>query len=681
MKRSFGILLAVMLSFVLFTALPLCAHAQEITGSCGENVTYVYDSDTKVLTLSGTGAVSDFANAMQSPFYSAATIRNNCTTIIVGEGITRIGNFSFSNLGKVTSATLPSTLETVGNYAFNNCTMMTECVLPEGLTEVGENSFYRCIRMPSLTIPSTVTNIMKQAFGNWNLVTELVIPASVTTIGQSAFTGWTGLTSLTLNEGLQSIGLTAFGSLQITEVTIPASVTEIEYDAFSGCNQLADYHVAEGNTVYCDVDGVLYSKDRTTLIRCPMAKSGTITLDPVCTTIASHGFSNCSSVTEIVLSEVITTIEDDAFTFTGITEMTVPETVTSLGVSPFSYCESLVTLTVNAHLDYLPQYMCMYSPALTTVVIGENVGGYYYGCFSGCTSLTSVTSIQGATEIPESCFYGCSSLASFDIPDTVTAIGSSAFSGCTVLNGIVLPDGVTSLGNGSFSQCAALERMVIPAGVNELPGSLFQMCSSLKEVIFLGDLTLSSAYNCIGSNAFGRCTALETLLFRCPCPASNKINSYAFNMASDDVKVHFPGAYPEWEENRPLDVSGKTYTYVADLAEASGVTLRERAEADGKKDLRILFTLASIDGHSVTRRYVEISCEELDILVNVDCPNDFSCEDGVIVFTAVLRNIPEAGFTGKFTYRAFVEQTKDDIVTVGYTLPESVCIDDILNAD
>ena len=270
MKKGLGVLLTAILVAVFLFVLPVATNAVSpyivYNGTCGDSIEWSFDTATGVLTLSGSGAMYDYVQAAsgRNPFYNH---RNSITSIVVGEGITYIGNYGFYYLIKATSLQLPSTVTVLGSNAFLNCRLVDGVVLPSAVTTIGEAAFKGCSALSSIVIPSGVTNIGDFAFYNTELST-VEIPASVTQIGASAFYG-TPLEALTLNEGLISIGASAFSQTLLTSVAIPASVTTLSYESFRFSNLLTEYIVHENNLNYTSHNGILYSKDYSRLISCP----------------------------------------------------------------------------------------------------------------------------------------------------------------------------------------------------------------------------------------------------------------------------------------------------------------------------------------------------------------------------------------------------------------------------
>ena len=198
--------------------------------------------------------------------------------------------------------------------------------------------------------------------------------------------------SAVIAEGVTSIGDSAFcNCTSLTSVTIPNSVTSIGDGAFASCTSLTGIRVTEGNSHYSsDASGVLFNKDKTTLVQCPGAFAAYTIPDSV-TSIGGSAFRGCSSLTSVTIPDSVTSFGSDAFQgCTSLTSVTIPDSVTSIGGWAFYYC----------------------------------------------TSLTSVTIPDGVTSIGGWAFYNCTSLTSVTIPDSVTSIGMSAFEDCTSLTDV-----------------------------------------------------------------------------------------------------------------------------------------------------------------------------------------------------------------------------------------------------
>ena len=270
---------------------------------------------------------------------------------------------------------LPSKIEgkpvtSIGNYAFFLCSSLTSITIPDSVTSIGDSAFYRCSSLTSITIPS-----------------------SVTSIGNFAFKDCSSLTS----------------------ITIPSSVTSIGSYAFDGCSKLNQINVDTANTAYSSMNGVLFNKVKTELIRYPEGKTDTSYAIPnSVTSIDYDAFYGCSSLTSITIPNGVTIIGGSAFEdCSSLTSITIPNSVTSIYISTFSGCSSLASITIP-----------------------NSVTSIDYAAFSGCSSLTSITISDSVTSIGDDAFEDCSSLTSITIPDSVTSIGDCAFNGCSSLKDV-----------------------------------------------------------------------------------------------------------------------------------------------------------------------------------------------------------------------------------------------------
>lgn len=248
---------------MLLIAMTIPAQAVETSGSCGANITWTLDG-SGTLRLSGSGAMTDFIGADGyysygcglRPWYESSL---NIRKIVIGSGITHIGDYAFCDSAYLNEVSIPSTVTSIGKEAFANCEALQNISLPSGLTSLGigtffncgirsinipngitelpENVFYDCVSLNSISWPSHLKTIGIQALGSTGF-TSLSIPDTVTTIENSAFYFCTQLTDITLPSGLSRIAINTFDNSGIRSITIPASVKTIER-AFQRCWNLS----------------------------------------------------------------------------------------------------------------------------------------------------------------------------------------------------------------------------------------------------------------------------------------------------------------------------------------------------------------------------------------------------------------------------------------------------------
>ena len=161
MKRALSLLLAVCLLVGLLPTVALWSSAATYSGTCGTNVKWSLNTDTGVLTISGSGAMTDYAQSSKVPWYS---YRNSIKTASIESGVTRIGSYAFSNCSSLTSVTIGDSVASIGDSAFRNCSSLTSVTIPDSVTSIGSYAFYSCSSLTSVTIPDSVTSIRDAAF-------------------------------------------------------------------------------------------------------------------------------------------------------------------------------------------------------------------------------------------------------------------------------------------------------------------------------------------------------------------------------------------------------------------------------------------------------------------------------------------------------------------------------------
>ena len=206
----------------------------------------------------------------------------------------------------------------------------------------------------------------------------------------------------------------------------------------------------------------------------------------------------------------VTSIERCAFSgCSGLTSVTIPDSVTRIGGEAFSGCSKL-----------------------TSVMIPSGVRDIGDGAFSGCSKLTSVTISSGVRSIGRKMFSGCSKLTSVTIPDSVTSIGDEAFSGCSKLTSVMIPSGVREIGEWAFSGCSKLTSVMILSGVMYIGDGAFSGCIELTSV------TIPDSVTSIGREAFSGCSGLKSIVVD---TANPNFKSIAGDFLSMDDKILING--------------------------------------------------------------------------------------------------------------------------------------------
>ena len=441
----------------------------------------------------------------------------NCsrlTSITIPNSVTSIGDYAFSGCSALTSITIPSSVTSIGRGAFNGCSSLTAITIPNRVTNIENNAFSGCSSLTSVTIPNSVTSIGYNAFSGCSGLTSVTIPNSVTRIREGCFSGCSGLTSITIPNSVTNIGDHAFGGCSsLTSITIPNSVTAIGWEAFYGCSGLNSIHISD-LTWWCNISGSF---------------SNTDLMDN-----AHHLYLGDQEITNLVIPEDITTISSYPFRNCAyLTSVTIPNSVTSIGSRAFEGCSSLTSIHIsdltwwcntsgsfsNSNLLDNAHHLYLGDSEITNLVIPDGVTTIGTYPFQNCAHLTSITVPNGVTSIEENAFNGCDELTTVTIPSSMMSIGSRAFYNCSSLTSIHISDFVWWCNtSGSFSNSNLLNNahhlylgdqeitnLVIPEDVTTISSYPFRNCAYLTSV------TIPNSVTSIGSRAFYGCSNLTSI--------------------------------------------------------------------------------------------------------------------------------------------------------------------------
>ncbi|MBR4046812.1 MAG: leucine-rich repeat domain-containing protein [Alistipes sp.] len=504
---------------------------------------------------------------------------------------------SFAPAG-LTEYTIPDSVTTIGYGAFAYCSSLTSVTIPDSVTTIGDNAFYSCSSLTSvyckaitppaggssmfsfnasgrkIYVPMKSVEAYKSAQG-WSDYADIIVaydfekgevvpdvlkPANneiwytngstteattpyktdvfganivsntydaekecwvitfdddVTSIGASAFMKCSSLTSVTIPDSVTSIGYQAFNACSsLISATIPDSVTSIRERAFLNCSSLIAFY---GNLASADnrcliVDGALNSFAPANLTE--------YTIPDGVTSIGMYAFSGCSGLISVTIPNSVTLIRERAFNgCSGLINVTIPNSVTSIENYAFNACGSLKSVTIGNSVNSIGNYAFYACSSLKSVTIGNSVTSIEYHAFDGCSGLTSVhisnlsawCKIDFGANIANPLFYAKNLylngnlVAELTIPSDITEIKNYAFYGCSSLTGITISDSVTSIGDSAFYGCSGLISVTIPDSVTTIGSSAFGNCSNLTSI------TIPDRVTSIGNSAFTWCTSLASV--------------------------------------------------------------------------------------------------------------------------------------------------------------------------
>lgn len=271
-------------------------------------------------------------------------------SIVIPEGVTDIGVFAFTDCTGLDSVVLPSTLIEIGSGAFNNCSSLNNVVVPDGIHKIDDGVFFACSSLENITLPANLEEIGWQAFNFCEKLNEIIIPETVTAVGE-AFLECTALTEIRIPDSVTSLAAHAFtGCSSLERIYLGANVTlvvnfgsfhtstngtEFHNEPFALCQSLQYIEVSDDNPNYQSINGNLFSKDGTELIRYAVGKSdASYTVPDSVTTICEGAFTACSNWENAVLKSI-----------------TVPASVTYIGQSVFIGCSALENIYFGGTME------------------------------------------------------------------------------------------------------------------------------------------------------------------------------------------------------------------------------------------------------------------------------------------------------------------------------------------
>ena len=368
-------------------------------------------------------------------------VANHIVTYVIPDGTTEIKDLQFSDYGCMQAVSIPDSVTSIGNSAFTSCINLRNITIPDSVTSIGSHAFYCCYELTSVIIGNSVTSIGIGTFYYCRRLTSVIIGNSVASIGSSAFYGCRGLTS----------------------ITIPDSVTSINRNAFNGCDNL----IRKSKGI-CYVDKWVIGVVNNLLSKAE--------IENTTRGIAYRAFDNCSGLKNIYITDLaawckISGLDNLMYYVSNeknlylngelVTNLTIPDSVTSIGMSAFYYCGGL-----------------------TSVTIGNGVTSIGWSAFEGCSGLTSVTIPDSVVNLGDYAFRDCSSLESITIPNSVASIGKGTFYNCGKLATINIPDSVISIGESAFRFCEKMENITIPSSVVLIEKEAFYGCKNLVSAEF-----------------------------------------------------------------------------------------------------------------------------------------------------------------------------------------------------
>lgn len=354
--------------------------------------------------------------------------------------VTAIGDAAFYGCTELYALTVPATVKEIGSEAFVRCSYLmrftvdpanTAYCAPDGV--LLDKGMKHLVAFPAgssttYSIPEGIETVDKWAFAHCKRLSEVSFPASLRSIADAAFYGCTSLNNFKLPKQLASIGVWAFSECSnLGEVTLPASVTNVGDGAFSFCSSLKNIFVANGNSYFTSVDGVLTDSQHRVLVAFPGGRGGDYHLPSSIDSVKTQAFYGAEHLQTV----------------------TLPASLSSVKESPFVFCSNLKEILVDQNnSQYTSRDGVLFNKDCTQLVFFPN----------GKSGNYSVP--DGVRVLSHGPFLCSTAVTGIDIPTSVTAIGNWTFLGCTGLSAVNIPYSVTSVGEQAFSDCQSLQTII-----------------------------------------------------------------------------------------------------------------------------------------------------------------------------------------------------------------------------
>ena len=483
----------------------------------------------------------EIPNSVTSMGYGVFRDCTSLTNVTIGSGVTNILNNIFNGCNKLESinvseenktysgvdgilynkeqteiicipiaikeVSIPDTIIEIENGMFDSCRSLTSVTIGRGVADIGNIAFSKCSKLENINVSEKNANYSSVGGILYNkqrtemimvprATKEVDVPNTVTKIKNYAFYNCDNLKMITIGD-------------RVTDI-------EIEEVSFYNCSELKSINVSNNNTAYSSIDGILYNKEQTRLVKVPRTVEKVL-MPGTIETIGNYAYNDCTNLSDIVIRNGVKTIESYAFNnCSRLKNINIPNSVTRIESCAFNNCGNLNNVIIGNGVNYIDNDAFYDCTNLNSINVSED--NSFYSSQKGILynkdqttiikvprKISSLEILNTVTSIGNYAFYNCSKLTSITIPEGVTTIGDYAFYNCSALTSVTIGKSVTSIGNYAFYNCSKLTNVTIPERVTTIGDYTFYNCSALTSV------TIGKSVTSIGNEAFSNCRNLEDI--------------------------------------------------------------------------------------------------------------------------------------------------------------------------
>ena len=453
-------------------------------------------------------------------------------------------------------------------------------IIPEEIGDIpvtSISSYALCDRsFQRIIIPETITYIGNNALQNCNYLTEICFPESLKQLNQYVLSYCDSITKIEIPgiERMEYYSIAYCGHL--IDLYLPECLSYINQNVLYGLDDLENIYTDKNSQYFTSLDGVLYSKDLSTLVKYPCKNSNPCLYygEEVKSVYSGNTLSSCDKITEVdlgmnnyfpsevlnltnlcnvVINEdntafktrqngrVLLNYDEDYLYFVSRdyeNSFTIPSTVTGINERALYNCENITSVSMNNNVTYIGNYAFSYCSSLTSITLSNSLTQLNWGIFAYCSSLSSITIPNSVTYISGYAFQYCTSLMSITIPNTITEIGYGVFYGCESLVDVALSNQLETIPDYAFCNCYSLESIYIPESVRYIQYAAFAYCTSLtlldipNTVEYINNYVIESYSSPTISIVIG--------------PTVTSMSSYSICHYNGSTNIFFKGTQSDW---------------------------------------------------------------------------------------------------------------------------------------